>query len=131
MRNFQDTFETRNRSFISAFSICMTVPLNQIRHCLTGHNQIWHYFFIKKYERKYFNDLQNQNFSVLWLKWTQTMEIKQNQTFFHGTYSNPTPHPFLSKNIEVFPWISKLKFLNFMTKVKSDNGNETKSDIFP
>ena len=27
MRNFQDTFETRKRSFFSAFSICMTVPL--------------------------------------------------------------------------------------------------------
>ena len=27
MRNFQDTFETRKRSFISAFSICITVPL--------------------------------------------------------------------------------------------------------
>ena len=30
MRNFQDTFETRMRSFISAFSVCMTVPLNNI-----------------------------------------------------------------------------------------------------
>ena len=28
MRKFQDIFETRKRSFISAFSICMTVPLN-------------------------------------------------------------------------------------------------------
>ena len=28
MRNFQDTFETRKRSCISAFSVCMTVPLN-------------------------------------------------------------------------------------------------------
>ena len=28
MWNFQDTFETRKRSFISTFSICMTVPLN-------------------------------------------------------------------------------------------------------
>ena len=28
MRNFQDTFETGERSFISAFPICMTVPLN-------------------------------------------------------------------------------------------------------
>ena len=28
MRNFQDTFGTRKRSFISVFSICMTVPLN-------------------------------------------------------------------------------------------------------
>ena len=27
MRNFQNTFETRKRSFVSAFSICMTVPL--------------------------------------------------------------------------------------------------------
>ena len=29
MRNFQATFETRKRSFISAFSICMTVPLSE------------------------------------------------------------------------------------------------------
>ena len=27
MQNFQDTFKARKRSFISAFSICMTVPL--------------------------------------------------------------------------------------------------------
>ena len=27
MRNFQDTFEIRKRLFVSAFSICMTVPL--------------------------------------------------------------------------------------------------------
>ena len=27
MRNFQDTSETRKHSFISAFLICMTVPL--------------------------------------------------------------------------------------------------------
>ena len=27
MQNFQDSFETRKRSLISAFSICMTVPL--------------------------------------------------------------------------------------------------------
>ena len=28
MSNFQDTFETRKRSFISAFSVCVTVPLS-------------------------------------------------------------------------------------------------------
>ena len=28
MRNFKDTFETPKRSFISAFIICMTVPLS-------------------------------------------------------------------------------------------------------
>ena len=27
MRSFRDTFEKRKRSFISAFSICMTAPL--------------------------------------------------------------------------------------------------------
>ena len=27
MQNFQDTFETRKRSLINTFSICMTVPL--------------------------------------------------------------------------------------------------------
>ena len=27
MRNFHDNFKTPKRSFISAFSICMTVPL--------------------------------------------------------------------------------------------------------
>ena len=30
MRNFQDTFEKRKQLFISAFSICMTVPLNKV-----------------------------------------------------------------------------------------------------
>ena len=28
MRHFQDTFETRKRSFICTFSICMTVPIS-------------------------------------------------------------------------------------------------------
>ena len=39
MRNFQDTFETWKWSFISAFSICMTVPLilTQIRKNLNFH----------------------------------------------------------------------------------------------
>ena len=30
MRNFQDVFETCKRSFISAFSICMTVTLSPL-----------------------------------------------------------------------------------------------------
>ena len=32
MRNFQGTFEKRNQSFISAFSICMTVPLKLLKN---------------------------------------------------------------------------------------------------
>ena len=35
---------------------------------------------------KYLNDFQNRNVWVLWLKWTETMKAKQNQTFFHVSY---------------------------------------------
>ena len=45
------------------------------------------------------------------------MEVKKNQTFFHGAYSK------LASYI-------KSKFLSFMTKVNPNKGNETKSDIF-
>ena len=31
MRNFQDTFETSKRSFVSAFSICMTIPITELK----------------------------------------------------------------------------------------------------
>ena len=78
---------------------------------------------------KCFNDFQNENFSVLWLKWTHAIRIKQSQTFLHETYSNLTSYLFLSKNIRVFQWLSKSKFLNSVTKVNTNNGNETKSDI--
>ena len=44
------------------------------------------------------NDFRNPNFSVLWLKSTQTMELKLKQTFFHGTHSN-LPYFFLSCKI--------------------------------
>ena len=42
MRIFQDIFETRKRSFISAFSICMTVPLSKDHDQETSKN-FWHY----------------------------------------------------------------------------------------
>ena len=67
-----------------------------MRHSLTGHIQIL----------KYFNDLQNWNFSVFRLKCNQTMEIKQNQSFFHGTSSNLT-QIFFNKNVKVLQWLSK------------------------
>ena len=31
MRNFQGTFETCRRSFVSASSVCMTVPLKYVK----------------------------------------------------------------------------------------------------
>ena len=102
---------------------------NQIRHCLTGHNQIWHNFLYQKI-LKHLNYLQNQNFSVLRLTSTQAMEMKQNQTFCYRIYSNLTPYHFLSKNIKVFQWLSKSKIFGLMNKLNQNNGNETKSDIF-
>ena len=70
------------------------------------HNQIWHHFLSKTL--KYFTNLQNWNFSVLWLKWTQIMEMKK--TIFHGTYLNRTPYLFYHKNSKVFQWLSKSNF---------------------
>ena len=87
-------------------------------------------FFYQKI-LKYFSDFQNRNFSVLWLKWTQAIEMKQNQTFFHGTYSNLTltSYLFLSKNIKVSKWLWEAKSIGFVATVKPNNGNETKSNI--
>ena len=41
MQNFQDTFETCKRSFISAFLICMTVLLDEIYLYLNDEIQIF------------------------------------------------------------------------------------------
>ena len=68
------------------------------------------------------------------------MEMKQNQTFFHGTYSNLTPYLFLSKNIKVYQTSNIIKklmtfkieiwqFYDYLMNPK--NGNETKGHIFP
>ena len=43
-----------------------------------------------------------------------------------GANSYLTPYISLSKNIKIFQWLSKSKFLSFMAKVNPDNGNETR-----
>ena len=68
--------------------------LNQIRQFGRAYSNLTS-FYQKKL--KYFNDFQNQNFSVLLLKWTQRMEEKQNQIVFHGTYSNLMSYLFYQK----------------------------------
>ena len=52
MRSFQDTFETPTQLFISAFSVCMTVPLREVLK-----NQM--YFKSDLGEMK--KEIQNQN----------------------------------------------------------------------
>ena len=44
------------------------------------------------------------------------MDMKQNQTFFYGTYSNLTPYLSLPKIIKIFQGLSKMKLHSFMTK---------------
>ena len=50
------------------------------------------------------------------------MEMKQNQTLFHGTYLILMSFLFYQKILKYF--------LSFMTKVKPNNKNETKGNIF-
>ena len=57
--------------------------------------------------------------------------MKQNQTLFHGKYSNLTTYPFSLKNIKSFQLRFKSKLLSFMTTVNPINENEIKSGIFP
>ena len=64
---------------------------NKTRYFSMRYIQIWRHIYIYIYMKsdwKSFNGFQNWHFSVLWLKWTQTVGMKQNQTFFHWTYSN-------------------------------------------
>ena len=91
---------------------------NKIIYFFMGHIQIWHHIIFYQKILKYFNDFQNRNFSVLCLERTQTIEMKQNQTFSHGTYSNLTPYLSLSKNIKIFQWLSKSKFLSFLRHIQ-------------
>ena len=59
---------------------------------------------------KYFNDLQNWNFAVLWLNWTQTIEMNQNQTFFHGSYSR---YLFYLKYLKILKYFNDFQNRNF------------------
>ena len=57
--------------------------------------------FLSK-KSKHFNGFQNKPFCVLWLKWTQTMKMKQNQIFFRGTCSDLTSNFFVPKTWKYF-----------------------------
>ena len=92
----------------------------------THSNLTW--FFYQK-ELKYFNDFQNRNFSVVWLKWTKPWKWNKISHFLMGHIQSHVIY-FLSKNIKLFQWLLKSKFLSCMTKVNLNNGNVTKSDIF-
>ena len=62
MRNFLDTFGIRKRSFISAYSICMAVPLKKRRVWLTNEGQI---FVHLSYTTKLKNVFRGSMFEML------------------------------------------------------------------
>ena len=80
----------------------------------------------------YFNKVQNPYFSIYCQNSTETVNLNSNQTLFDRAYSNPTPVFFLFFLIKskVFQWFSKSNFLNFMTKMNLNDGNETKLYFF-
>ena len=90
----------------------------------------WTYSNLTPYHfLKYFNGLSNWNFSVLRLQGAQTIKMKQNQRFFHATYSNLTVHLFSSKNIKACQWLKKSKLVSRLQWTQTDIFL-TKSDIF-
>ena len=59
------------------------------------------------------------------------MDMKQNQTFPHGTHSNLRPYFFYQNMVKYFNDFQNKQFFSFMTKMNPNNGNEKKSDVFP
>ena len=58
------------------------MEMKQNQTFIMKHIQIERHSFFYQKVLNYFNDFQDQSFPDLWLKWTQTKEIKQNQVFF-------------------------------------------------
>ena len=52
MQRFQDTFETSKRSFISAFSICVGISLNENYHPFLYFSSLLEKLLEKLYELK-------------------------------------------------------------------------------
>ena len=82
-------------------------------------------YLLDKKILKSFNDFQNQIFSVLWLKWIELMEIKQNQTFLIGAYSNLTLFIIGCKKLKYF---NDFSHFNSVAKVSTNKPNEIKSN---
>ena len=127
-----DIFKSDSISFFSSKYIKLK-QRNKIKHFFMAHIQIWHHIFFYQNILKYFNDFQNQNVSILWLKWTQKIKTKQNQTFFHGTYSNLTPYIFFIKIFWSISMTFKIKMWTQKIKMKQNQTffHETYSNLKP
>ena len=81
--------------------------------------QIWHYIFFYQIIIKCFNDFRNRNFSVLWLTWNQTMEVKPKSVIFPGDIFKSDIIFHWSQNIKLFQWLLYLAhdFYKFNTNI--------------
>ena len=70
------------------------------------------YLFFQKI-LKHFNDFQNQNFSVLWLKPTQKVEKNKSRHFEIWHHFSPVA------NAKIFEWPLQLTCFNFIPKVST------------
>ena len=106
MRNFQNTFDTRKRSSISAFSIYMTVPLNIL----------WMVWFRRKYFESTYKNVLPMSVAI-----SQKRQNQHRRTFLsllskhfprnHVFPRNHTMFNILNKNIikRSYSWLTNVR----------------------
>ena len=127
MPNFQDIFETHKRSFISAFSICMTVPLS-LQVSLYKHNHIIQFSkccswlplkttFRNSRSQMFFKNGVLKNFAILTGKhlcWNNFIKKKSNKDVFLWILQKFPEQIFYRTPPVGFFWIFILKYLKLL-----------------
>ena len=127
MPNFQDIFETHKRSFISAFSICMTVPLS-LQVSLYKHNHIIQFskccswLPLKTTSRNsrsqmFFKNGVLKNFAILTRKhlcWSKFIKKKSNKDVFRWILQKFPEQIFYRTPPVGFFWTFILKYLKLL-----------------
>ena len=124
-------FQWLSKSIFLSFVTNGNFPAMEMKQNQTfflGHFQIWNHVYFYQKILKHF-----KNKSFLWLKWTQTMQMKQNQTFCHRKFLNLTiviRNSFLwlwsdiishwSQNNKMLQWLLWLTSFNFIAKVSTN-----------
>ena len=88
MQNFQDTCETRKRSYMRVFSVCMTVPLSTINLHYAMMLFIMSHFFVKA--NVFIELVKAISFSILFTFRISAMRLYKFMNFFSldlNTYS--------------------------------------------
>ena len=99
-------------SFISSQDLCQKISSPSIWICTEPEFRLWWMKLCSS---------DNHNTTAPYI----TTPLHHHTPLHHGAISF-----FFIKNIKIFQWLSKSKFLSFTTKVNPNNAKETKSDIF-